>query len=342
MQDFGTIDSRDGISRRRVLSALGIVGASSLAACSSSSASSSGATDAATLSDLVLSTGSLDVAFDPATTSYTVSVPNGTSELTVTPTAMDDGALITVNGNAVASGVPSEPIELSVGSNTITLVVSAPSGSPTRTYFLVVSRSSSTCVVVPTETEGPYPLASILADPALVRSDIREGDTGVPLRLVLALVNVNRGCAPIANAAVYVWHCDKDGDYSGYDNPQNGNHLGETFLRGVQVSDAAGNVSFTTIYPGWYAGRITHIHVQIFLDDDTGSPATATTQIAFPQSVTTAVYASSLYAANGQNTSVPSFAADNVFSDGVDLQLATLSGDVSAGYTAALTIGIAV
>ena len=155
-------------------------------------------------------------------------------------------------------------------------------------------------------------------------------------------MDVNDGCAPIANAAVYVWHCDKDGAYSGYSSSQNGSHAGETFLRGVQTSNAAGQVQFTTIYPGWYAGRITHIHFQIFLQNNTGGGAEATSQIAFPQAVTQAVYASSLYAARGQNTSVASFAQDNVFSDGVDFQLATVSGSVAAGYTAALTVGVAV
>ena len=324
-----------------MLTALGLGGGASLAACSSSSGSSED-TSAAALSAIELSSGELEIQFDPDTTSYTSIVTNAVDTLTVTPVAAASGATIRVNDVDCTSGAPSQEIELTVGLNTIVIAVTAPSGTPTRTYTLVVARGGASCTLVPSETQGPYPLSSFLSDPTIRRADIRAGKTGVPLTVRLALVDVNRGCTPIANAAVYIWHCDLEGEYSGYSSPQNGSHLGETFLRGVQTTDAAGNVSFTSIYPGWYPGRITHIHVQIFLDDDLVSSSEITTQLAFPQAVTTAVYASSLYAANGQNSSVGSYAEDNVFSDGVDLQLATLTGDVASGYTAALTIAIAV
>lgn len=196
------------------------------------------------------------------------------------------------------------------------------------------------CVLVPQETEGPYPLLAILSNTAMVRQDVTEGKTGVPVTLTLKLVDVNDGCAPIVNAAVYLWHCDKDGAYSGYSQP-GANTVGETFLRGIQVSDADGEVTFATIYPGWYAGRITHIHFQVYLNDELGGTATATSQIAFPEAVTTAVYDSALYSARGQNTSVPTFADDNVFSDGTTYQVAALAGDTTSGYTATLTVGVA-
>jgi protocatechuate 3,4-dioxygenase beta subunit len=99
-------------------------------------------------------------------------------------------------------------------------------------------------------------------------------------------------------------------------------------------------VTFQTIYPGWYAGRITHIHFQVYLTTLSGT-ASATSQLAFPPDITTAVYASSLYAARGQNTSVTSFAADNVFSDGTQYQLATVTGTIAGGLGAALTVGVA-
>lgn len=196
------------------------------------------------------------------------------------------------------------------------------------------------CALIPEETAGPYPLASVLDDSSKVRRDITEGLPGVPLTLTLKLVNVNQSCAAIANAAVYLWHCDKDGVYSGYSQPGHDTR-GETFMRGVQVSNAKGLLRFTTIYPGWYAGRITHLHFQVYLHGDTSAPATATSQIALPQAVTQTVYASTLYAAHGQNTSVTSFAQDNVFSDGTTYQMATVKGSVAAGYQAKLLVGIA-
>ncbi len=195
----------------------------------------------------------------------------------------------------------------------------------------------SSCVVIPEETEGPYPLLDALDDPEILRSDITEGLPGVPLSVVMKLVNVNDGCSPVANSAVYIWHCDKDGVYSGY-----GQGSGEQFMRGVQVSDASGQVVFQTIYPGWYTGRITHIHFRVYLDEETTGRGVATSQIAFPQDVTEAVYNTSLYAAHGQNTSVTSFSRDNVFSDGVTYQLAEVSGNASIGYVATLIVGIAV
>lgn len=148
------------------------------------------------------------------------------------------------------------------------------------------------------------------------------------------------GCAPVSGAAVYIWHCDKDGLYSGYNATNKAGQTGLTYLRGIQVTDANGAVSFTTIYPGWYAGRITHIHVQVYLNNNLAVTATATTQLAFPQSVTQAVYNTALYT-KGQNTSVASFAADNVFSDGTSTEMVAISGDASSGYLAGLTVVIA-
>jgi protocatechuate 3,4-dioxygenase beta subunit len=203
------------------------------------------------------------------------------------------------------------------------------------------------CALIPADEIGPFPLSSILSNAAIVRSDITETKTGIPLKLILRAINVNSNCAPINDAAVYIWHCDKDGVYSGYSGQTDGDGgtsvstVGQTYLRGVQVSDSSGQVVFDTIYPGWYAGRITHIHVQVFLNDALNNTAVITTQIAFPEDITEAVYATSLYTPHGENTSIASNAADHVFSDGTTYQLLTLTGDTSSGYVGTLTLGIA-
>ena len=101
-----------------------------------------------------------------------------------------------------------------------------------------------------------------------LREDITEGKSGVPLQMLLTIVNVNASCAPITDALVYAWHCDKDGVYSGYSQPGS-NTVGETFCRGVQMTDSTGLVRFTTIYPGWYSGRITHAHFRVYLGSST-------------------------------------------------------------------------
>ncbi|RZJ15522.1 MAG: hypothetical protein EON50_01325 [Acidovorax sp.] len=304
-------------------------------------AAASVSTDAS-LSALVLSSGSLSPSFAAATTSYAAAISNTVASLTITPTTASSGAKVTVNGNTVASGAASSAITLAVGSNTLSIVVTAADGVTARTYTVVATRAATgTCTLTATETQGPYPLLAILSNSAMVRSNITEGKTGVPLTVTLTVQDVSNGCAPVAGAAVYIWHCDKDGLYSGYSTGTNAGQSGLTYLRGIQVTNSSGQVTFTTIYPGWYAGRITHIHAQVYLNDNLSVTATATTQLAFPLDATTAVYNSTLYSAKGQNNSVTSFAADNVFSDGTSTEMVAISGSVASGYAANLTVNIA-
>ncbi len=168
---------------------------------------------------------------------------------------------------------------------------------------------------------------------AFFRRDVTEGRPGLALSLVLTIVNTNQNCQPLANAAVEIWQCDASGNYSEYSQPGY-DGTGQTFLRGLQVTDANGQVTFTTIYPGWYAGRATHIHVDVFVNGVNKK----TTQIAFPETTSAAVYATGVYASKGRNPT--SNASDMVFSDGTSTELATLNGTVSAGYTATLTVGV--
>lgn len=218
-------------------------------------------------------------------------------------------------------------------------LAAACSGSPTGATSASASAttttggtSSSACVVAATETAGPYPdITGMLNNPAFYRRDVTEGKAGLPLTLTLTVVNVNSNCTPVAGAIVEIWHCDAQGVYSEY-----GQGAGQTFLRGLQTADANGDVTFNTIYPGWYAGRATHIHVDVYIN----SRNVKTTQIAFPESVTAAVYSTGVYASKGQNPQRNS--TDNVFSDGTSTEMATLSGSAVSGYTATLRIGVSV
>ena len=114
----------------------------------------------------------------------------------------------------------------------------SPSSTATTT---TATSTNATCAVTPTETIGPYPS---LVD--LFRSDIREGKSGTLLALTIRVVNANSGCAPVPNANVEIWHVDAAGDYSQY-----GTQRTQTFLRGIQTTNSNGEVTFTTIYPGW-------------------------------------------------------------------------------------------
>ncbi|HVV05526.1 MAG TPA: hypothetical protein VHC96_14945 [Puia sp.] len=198
--------------------------------------------------------------------------------------------------------------------------------------------TTTTCSATPQETAGPYPY-DLSANSAIYRTDITEGKTGVPLSLVLTIVNSNNNCTVIEGARVDIWHCDKDGYYSEYSEPGylgTKDYAGQTFFRGIQLSDASGQVRFTTIYPGWYTGRVTHIHVEVFIN----SVLKCTTQIAFPDTITKAVYNTSLYSAHGQNTLTNT--TDDIMKDTYNSELLSLTGDTTNGYTGTLQIGVAV
>lgn len=199
---------------------------------------------------------------------------------------------------------------------------------------------SNVCVLIPQETAGPYPF-DLSNNPAMFRQNITEGNPGAPLNLALTVVNINDNCNPIPNARVDIWHCDLDGYYSEFTvNSWLGtqNNVGETFFRGVQLTDLNGQAFFTTIYPGWYPGRAVHIHFQVFLNAVLG----ATSQIAFPDSMNTIVNGTSLYSPHGQNPTTNS--NDGVFSDmnNTQYEMATVAANGSGGYDASLVIGLAV
>ncbi len=200
------------------------------------------------------------------------------------------------------------------------------------------SGSSGSCLVTATETDGPYPLYTSRGS-SIQRVDITEGKTGVALNLALTVKNINNSCAVVENARVDIWHCDKDGYYSGYSNSGylgTQNNSSVTFCRGLQYTDAAGMAKFTSIYPGWYTGRVTHIHVQVYV----GGALKLTSQIAFPEAITAAVYSTSLYAAHGQNNSVSGNSGDNIFSDGTGTELAAVVANSAGGYDLTHTLFI--
>jgi protocatechuate 3,4-dioxygenase beta subunit len=205
---------------------------------------------------------------------------------------------------------------------------------------------------IPDETGGPFPGdgtngVNVLAEEGVVRSDITTSfgsasgvADGIPLQVALNVQDVANGGNPLTGAAVYIWHCDAEGNYSLYSDGV----TEENYLRGVQEVDAEGNATFTTIYPGCYPGRWPHIHFEVYesLEAATnGQNAIKTSQLAFPEGVSDTVYADDRYPSSTDNLDDLSLESDMVFGeDSAALQMAIMSGDNEAGYTAVLAVGV--
>jgi len=204
---------------------------------------------------------------------------------------------------------------------------------------------------VPEETAGPYPAdgsngVNVLTESGIVRSDITGSfgtgsavAEGVPLTIAMTVLDVQAGGTPVAGAAVYAWHCDREGRYSLYDSSL----ADENYLRGVQETDASGTVRFRSIFPAAYSGRWPHIHFEVYpsLAEATAAGSKlVTSQIALPEDACDAVYATSGYEQSVANLAQTSLATDMVFSDGYSTQLGTVTGSTGSGMTVSLNVGV--
>lgn len=253
-------------------------------------------------------------------------------------------------GSAAATGTSSASAGATATATTTAPAAAAPSSA---TASPTVTRAIAECgVEIPQETAGPYPGdgsngPNVLEASGVVRQDITSSFgtsttkvDGVPLTVTLTLLDRANGCVPLAGAAVYAWHCDRDGKYSLYDSGLEN----ENYLRGVQEADANGQVTFKTIYPGAYNGRWPHIHFEVFESMNNATAAgqvLAVSQIALTDAACREVYASSGYDSSARNFPNTTLKSDNVFGDdGGIYQLATMSGSVSAGYAAGLNVTV--
>ena len=227
---------------------------------------------------------------------------------------------------------------------------STPLASAAATNASVASGAS--CAVIPEETAGPFPGdgsngPNVLSEDGVVRTDIRSSfgssttvAEGVPLAIKLTIQDAGGDCAPLAGAAVYLWHCDRDGGYSLYSQAVSD----ENYLRGVQEADDSGLVTFQSIFPACYSGRWPHIHFEVYpsleLAKDEGNRI-ATSQIALPKDACDLVYATAGYSQSVRNLSQVSLASDNVFRDDSAVrQLGTVAGDVAGGLSVTATIPV--
>jgi protocatechuate 3,4-dioxygenase beta subunit len=250
-------------------------------------------------------------------------------------------------GAAGTASATSTPTGSASSANSTAAPTPSASASPTLT------RAIAECgVEIPQETAGPFPGdgsngPNVLEASGVVRQDITSSfgtststADGVPLTVTLTLLDNSNGCTPLAGAAVYAWHCDRDGKYSMYDSGLSD----ENYLRGVQEADANGQVTFRTIYPGAYNGRWPHIHFEVFESMSNATAAgqvLAVSQVALTEAACNEVYASAGYETSARNFPRTTLKSDNVFGDdGGIYQLATMSGSVPGGYTAGLNVTV--
>lgn len=195
------------------------------------------------------------------------------------------------------------------------------------------SSDLDTCSVTNSETAGPFPTIN---PSSLVTANIVGDRTGVAFTINITIKNTNGNCAAYQGAIVDIWHCDRQGNYSEYGGSgmQPTNYTNYHFHRGRQTTNANGLVSFTSIFPSWYTGRATHIHVHIY---NASGTSLLVTQIAFPEGTGSAVNTVNAATSYGYTKGMTGYtynSNDNVFSDGVSNEMASsVTGSLAGGYT---------
>jgi protocatechuate 3,4-dioxygenase beta subunit len=201
---------------------------------------------------------------------------------------------------------------------------------------VTAATAAKSCKLTPEVTGGPFYVAL-----DKIRKDITEGRPGVPLTLKIRVIDTKR-CAPIHGAAVDVWHCDAGGLYS--DESSNGT-AGQTYLRGVQLTNKKGYATLKTIYPGHYTGRATHIHLKVHIGGKArsgtlrGGHVSHTGQLFFAESANSSVYALSPYSSDTAQRTLNS--SDSIYSQagGTSAEV-SLGGSASSGYAGRITLGV--
>jgi len=241
---------------------------------------------------------------------------------------------------------------IGLGAAALGLAACSPGTAGSASAGSTAASASASAGEIPDETAGPYPGdgsngPDALGQSGIIRSDLRSsfGESngtaeGVPMALELTVKDLANGGVPFAGVAVYVWHCNRAGEYSMYSQ----NILDQNYLRGVQIGDAAGVVRFTSIFPACYSGRWPHIHFEVYPDEASFtdiSTVIATSQVALPKDACDQVFAQNGYEASVSNLAQVTLQSDNVFGDDAGAsQLATVTGDVTNGYAVALQVGV--
>jgi protocatechuate 3,4-dioxygenase beta subunit len=254
-----------------------------------------------------------------------------------TPSTQTSTAAPATDAATEAPAAATETPAVSFEAATSTAIAAQPTLAATPTTEVVAGGALPSCVVSPAMTEGPY-----FVDDKLNRSDIRANTAdgkvseGREFKLTMRILQAgSNGCAPMQGALVDIWHCDAQGVYSDVTD-RSFSTVGQNFLRGQQVTDANGNVTFTTIYPGWYPGRATHIHFKVRSGASATETYEFTSQLFFNDAFSDQVFAQAPYVKSGQRTLN---SRDGIFQGGGNAMLLDVE-DAGGTFTASFDIGM--
>ena len=266
----------------------------------------------------------LTAAVTPAAATGTVTFYNGTTALGTATLASGSASFATSFSTA--------------GTESLTAVYagSATYATSTSAAVSLTITASASCAVSLEGEEGPYfvddSATGYLRTNILSNLDGSSTQTGVPLALTIYVFDAKNSCVPMANVQVDIWSCNAAGVYSAESSEST---TGQSWLRGYQLTDSTGKVAFSTILPGWYAGRTNHIHLRFRSTyDSTDTSGSNTMQIFFNQTLINTL-ATSVAPYSSEGTNPTTNASDRVYSTEEDgTTLLTLTGSTAAGYSA--------
>lgn len=328
------------LDRRAALRLFSLTTLATVAGCgggktaSTSSATTTGTTSTAT--SLAVSKSAVEQSAS-LTLTASVTPSDATGAVTFYDSTASLGAATLSSGTAVFATSFS-----TTGTHSLTAAYAGDStyaASTSSAVSLTVTAASS-CAESLEGEEGPYfvddSASGYLRTNILSNLDGSSTQDGVPLTLTIYVFDSEKSCAPMQGVQVDIWHCNAKGIYSAESSEST---VGESWLRGYQITDCTGKVQFTTIIPGWYQGRTTHIHLRLRSTyDDTDTSGSNTMQVFFDQTLIDTLSTSvSPYSTEGQNPTTN--ATDRVYADQEQgTTLLTLSGSNEAGYTTTCNI----
>ena len=329
------------LDRRAALRLLSMSTIAAFAGCGRGVTVSSTST---TSSDTIATTTTLTTSASSVATNTSVTLTATVSPTAATGTVTFYDGTTSLGTGTLSSGTATLATKFTTAgtqSLTATYAGNTTYAASTSSAVRLTVTSATTCSSATLEgEEGPYfvddSASGYLRTNILSNLDGSDTQTGIPLTLTLYVFDSENSCAAMENVQVDIWHCNAEGVYSAESSEDT---VGQSWLRGYQLTDVSGKVGFTTIMPGWYEGRTTHVHLRLRSTyDSTDDSGTNTMQLFFDQSTVDTIDTTiSPYSTEGKNSTTN--ATDRVYSEQEDgTTLMTLTGDSTNGYAATLNI----